>query len=81
MKVGDIIINPYVSQEYQYQRKPNPLYKTMVIHIGTEYTTCLRIDGKRVKYYTKDAKKYEVVGHIDIAKLILGEESTDADSN
>lgn len=79
MKVGDIIINPYVSQEYQ--GNPNPLYKSMVAHIGTEYTTCLRIDGKRTKYYTRDAKKYEVVGHIDIAKLILGEESTDAENN
>lgn len=70
MKVGDIIINPYVSKEYK-NIGVNPLYKSMIIHIGSEYTTTLRIDGKTSKYYTKDVKEWKVENHVDIRSMIL----------
>ena len=69
MKIGDIVINPYVNKEIN--GKPNPMYKSMIIHIGSEYTKCLRYDGKQTTYYTSNIKKYEVVAHIDIAKMIM----------
>lgn len=69
MKIGDIVINPHVKKEFK--GKPNPMYKSMIIHIGSEYTKCLRIDGKQSTYYTRDIEKYEVVAHIDIAKMIM----------
>lgn len=73
MKIGDIVINPHVNKEFK--GKPNPMYKSMVTHIGSEYTKCLRIDGKQSTYYTRDIKKYEVVAHIDIAKMIMESDS------
>lgn len=69
MKVGDIIKNPYVNKEFN--GKPNPMYLSMITHIGSEYTTCLRCDGKKSRYYTRDAKQWEIVNHIDIGGLIL----------
>lgn len=75
MKAGDVIINPHVSKEFK--GKPNPMYKSMVIHIGTEYTTTLRIDGKQSKYYTRDCKGWEVSHHIDFKTCILKEQKND----
>lgn len=69
MRVGDVIINPYVNKEFR--GKPNPMYKSMVSHVGSEYTTCLRIDGCKSKYPTKDAMMWDIVGHVDIEKMIL----------
>ena len=69
MKVGDIVINPYVKKEFN--GKPNPMYKSMITHIGSEYTKCLRIDGKQSTYYTRDIKDYEVVAHVDLEKMII----------
>lgn len=72
MKVGDIIINPYVSKEYK-DLGVNPMYKSMIIHIGKEYTTVLRIDGRTSEYFTKDVKEWEVANHVDIRSVILAE--------
>lgn len=68
MKVGDIIINPYVQKDFK--TKPNPLYQSMIIHIGKEYTTTLRYDGKTSKYYTRDIKEWEVIGNVNLYELI-----------
>lgn len=63
MKVGDIIINPYV-------QKTNPLYKSMVIYIGTKYTKTLRYDGKTSEYYTRDIREWKVLCNIDLREMI-----------
>ena len=69
MKVGDIVINPHVREKMNNGR-PNPMYKTMVIHIGSEYTKTLRYDGEIARYYTQDAKKWEISHHVDIEKFL-----------
>ena len=72
MKIGDVIINPYVKQEFK--GKPNPMYKSMVLSIGTKLTKALRYDGKIIDYYTRDCKDFEVSHHIDISTQILNEQ-------
>lgn len=72
MKIGDIVINPYVSEKSR--NTINPMHKSMIIHIGKEYTTCLRYDGCTSKYFTSDVKKWEVIRNIDIRQLILGKD-------
>jgi hypothetical protein len=69
MKVGDIIINPHVREKMDNGR-PNPMYKSMVIHIGSEYTRTLRYDGKISKYYTQNVKKWEISHHINLEKFM-----------
>ena len=73
MKVGDIIINPYVREKMNNGR-PNPLYKTMVIHIGTEYTRALRYDGEIAEWYTKSVKNWEISHHVNLEKFMEVEE-------
>lgn len=68
MRVGDVIINPYVSKEFKGE--PNPIYKSMIIHIGSKYTTTLRFDGETSEYYTRDCKDWEISHHIDFGTLI-----------
>lgn len=70
MKVGDIVINPWVSPLYKGQ--PNPLYQSMVIDIGKSYTKCLRIDGLISEYYTSDVRQWDKAGTVDLERLILG---------
>ena len=70
MRIGDVVINPFVNP--LFNDKPNPMYKSMITHIGSEYTTCLRIDGKNSKYYTKDVRNWEISHHVDFKKLIEG---------
>lgn len=70
MNVGDIVINPYVRKEFK--GKPNPMYKSMVIHIGKRFTTCLRIDGEICDYETACVTEYEIAGHVDLEQMILG---------
>lgn len=68
MKIGDVIINPSVRKEFN--GKPNPMYKSMVIHKDAKYTTTLRIDGKTSRYYTSDCREWEISHHVDIGTLI-----------
>lgn len=66
---GSISISPSVPQEFN--GNPNPMYKSMVINIGSKYTTTLRYDGKQSEYYTKDCKEWEISHHIDIGTQII----------
>lgn len=76
MRIGDIIVNPYVKKDFD--TRPNPMYKSMVIHIGKEYTTCLRYDGKQTKYYTKDCENWEVAHSVKLYEIVLyGKETID----
>lgn len=69
MKVGDLIINPHVSQ--YFKGNPNPMYKTMVIHIETEYTMALTYEGEVTTWCTKDIRDWKVAGNVAIKQLIL----------
>lgn len=69
MKVFDVVVNPFVSS--YINGKPNPMHKSMIIHIGSEYTKTLRIDGEVTTYYTEDVKLWDVSHSIDIKNLIL----------
>lgn len=69
MRKGDVIINPYVPE--LFEGKPSPLFKTMVLSVGSTYTKVLRIDGKTSKYFTDHAKNWTVSHHIDYNSLIL----------
>jgi hypothetical protein len=71
MQIGDVVINPFVNP--LFNGKPNPMYKSMITHIGSEYTTCLRIDGKSSKYYTSDVREWKVSHRVDFKRLIVGE--------
>lgn len=70
MKIGDIVINPYVPKDFN--TKPNPLYQSMIIHIGKEYTTTLRYDGETSKYYTRDVKEWQIVHNVNLYEVIYG---------
>lgn len=74
MRIGDVVINPKEKQELT--TKPNPKYKSMVIHIGTEYTTCLRYDGKLTRYYTKDVKDWKVSHNVSLWDIIMYDDET-----
>lgn len=69
MKIGDVIINPFAPQEFN--GNPNPEYKSMVINIGSKYTTTLGYDGRQRKYFTKNCKEWEISHHIDIGTQII----------
>lgn len=69
MKVGDVIINPYVKQ-YLKNGKLNPMYKSMITYIGLQYTLTIRIDGKQTRYYTDDVKHWKVSHHIELERMI-----------
>lgn len=69
MKIGDIIINPYVEKEYK--GKPNPMYKQMVIGVSSGYVSCLTYQGKIVKYYLRDTDSFKVCRNINIKAIIL----------
>ena len=69
MRLGTIVKNPYVNK--YYSENFNPLYLTMVIHVGSEYTTCLRYDGKLSKYFTRDIRQWEIIDNIAFANMIL----------
>lgn len=71
MKVGDIVINPNVSKWVEKDIRPNPLFQSMVIHIGREYTTTLGYDGKQTKYHTKDIKKWTVLDSVNLFAVIF----------
>lgn len=77
MKIGDVIVNPHVRKNFV--NKPNPLYQSMVIHIGKEYTTTLRYDGKTSKYYTREVKEWEVLHNVSLYEMIY-EKYLDKDS-
>ena len=63
MKIGDIILNPYV-------RESSPLRRTMVINIGRLYVKTIRYDGVMCAYRADDVKRWSKVGHADIAGAI-----------
>lgn len=74
MKVGDIVVNPWVSKIYNNQLNPN--YATIYIGNGN-FIDC---DG-RIKKWCMDTKvnKYDatelervwkIIGHINIKKII-----------
>lgn len=69
MKVGDVVINPFVS-EYLKNGKINPNHKVMVVHVGTEYVTCLKCNGHIAKNYMHDIKEWEIVKHVDLTEVI-----------
>lgn len=69
MKIGDLIINPSVSR--YFKGKPNPMYKTMVVYIGSPYTKALAHNGEMVTWYTHDAKNWEVAGNVNLKQIIL----------
>ena len=69
MKVGDIIVNPWVSREFD--GKYNPMYAT--IYIGNNQS----IDCKGRKhtwvdkvYRTDNEREWKVIGHCEILKYI-----------
>ena len=70
MKVGDIIVNPYVSAEYD--GKLNPMYAT--IYLGHNYS--LDYKGRKHTWIDKvysDKNKHgawKVIGHIDLHEII-----------
>lgn len=70
MKVGDIILNPYVRDSFD--GKPNPMKRTMVVHIGREISLGLRYDGEIARWNTRKAETWEVADHVDIQTAILG---------
>lgn len=76
MRVGDIIVNPHVN-EY-FKTKPNPMCKSIIIHIDPEYTTTLRYDGKTSLYFTSDVKEWKVLRNIDLCEIIFNTNDTNA---
>lgn len=75
MKVGDIVINPYVQKDFS--TKPNPLYMSMIINVGSEYTRCLRYDGKVTRYYTDDVKNWQKVKSVNLYELYYHNQECD----
>lgn len=74
MKVGDVIINPYVCEKFR-NGAPNPLHKLMVTHIGMKLTSTIGIDGKIREFFTKDCKDWKKSHHINIAVAILSQDA------
>lgn len=75
MKIGDVIINPYVRETFG--NTSNPLYKIMVVDIGTKDTLTLGYDGKIRDFPTHDCKNWEVSHHVDLAEIIFKERIND----
>jgi len=71
MKVGDIVVNPYVSKEFD--GKLNPNYAT--IYIGNNET--IDYNGRKCKWadkiYRTDIKsqrEWKVIGHVDLKSYL-----------
>lgn len=67
MKKGDIIINPYVSKEFD--GRLNPVYAVIYVKRDTRNGTidCIDYEGKKHKFYASKAEEedWKVVGHIN----------------
>lgn len=69
MKIGDIIINPWVNKEYN--GVPNPNYATIYIGNNKSLDFTGRVIGWADKVYRSDnEREWKVVGHINLFKII-----------
>lgn len=65
VRIGDILENHYASDR-------NPSRRSVVIEIGSYYTTCVYAYKGRIRkssFYTRDVhynEKFVIVGHVDI---------------
>jgi len=72
MKIGDIVVNPFVSKDFD--GRPNPMYAT--IYIGND--TLIDYLGRMHKWSAlsqrwKDRDKWRVIGHYPIKEAICAE--------
>ena len=81
VKLGDIVINPYVTPTFE--GKPNPNYKSLVLGVSVSHIEVLRFDGTKTKFYVSitDRDEWHIDGHIDIKGLILAEYESEGQNN
>ena len=63
MKLGDVVINPYV--EKLWYGKPNPMYKTMIIHIGRNEVKTLAFDMTICDFPTHHVSEWKICRNVD----------------
>lgn len=63
-KVGDIIVNPWVSAEYN--GKLNPMYATVYLGHNTSVDYLNRKHNWGKGFWTRDGREWRVIGHVNV---------------
>ena len=81
MRRGDIVVNPWVSKEYN--GKLNPLYATIYLdgNCSLDYMGRQHYWGHPIyKINEKELTPWEIIGHIDLCEIIKREIGYEADA-